>query len=89
MANSKKNGGGSVFLVIIIVVLVLFGIGSCSDIGDSERSEKCPVCHKTYTNSDDRSSIIWKNMCERCYSNYKFTQDVKDEFKKYEERYGD
>lgn len=87
--NNQKSGGGSTILAIIIVVLVLAGIGSCLGGGGSEKSEKCQVCHKTFTNSDDVHSIVMRNMCENCYSNYKFTQDLKDELKKYEERYGD
>lgn len=86
--NNQKSGGGSTFLTVIIVILVIAGIGSCSGYGDSEKTATCQVCHKTFTNSDDRNSIAWRNMCENCYSNYKYTQDLKDELKKYEERYG-
>ena len=90
MANNNQNsgGGGSTILAIIIVVLVLAGIGSCSG-GSDDDSSKCGSCGRTFTNSDDVSSIAWTNMCENCYDNYKFSQDLKDELKKYEERYGD
>lgn len=86
---NNKQGGVSTILTIIVVILILAGLGSCVG-GDnsSEKSAKCQVCHKTFTNSDDRNSIAWRNMCENCYDNYKFSQDLKDELQKYEERYG-
>lgn len=88
--NNQKSGGGSTFIAIIVVILILAGLGSCVGGGDSsEKSSKCQVCGKTFTNSDDRWSISMRNMCERCYENYKYSQDLKDELKKYEERYGD
>lgn len=86
--NSQKSGGGSTILAIIIVILVLAGIGSCLGDEDSDKSAKCEVCHKTFTNRDDVHSIALRNMCELCYNNYKFNQDLRDELKKYEERYG-
>lgn len=87
--NNQKGDNGSKFLAIIIVIVVLSLIGSFFDGEDSEKSATCQVCHKTFTNSDDKKSIARRNMCEICYSNYKYAQDLKDEIKKYEERYGD
>ena len=89
MDNNNSGGGGSIFLAIVAVVIILALIGSCSGGGSSSSSKECPVCGRTYTNSDDKNSIAWRNMCERCYSNYKYSQDLKDELLKYEERYGD
>lgn len=92
MANNNSGGGGSTFLAIVVVVIFLALIGSCFGGGSSSSSsssKECPVCGRTYTNSDDKHSIAWRNMCERCYSNYKYSQDLKDELLKYEERYGD
>ncbi len=87
--NNQKSGGGSTFLIIVVIVLILAGIGSCSGGGSSSSdSARCEVCGKTYTNRDDVHSIAWRNMCERCYSNYKYSQDLKDEINKYNERYG-
>lgn len=43
------------------------------------------VCGRTYTNRDDVSSIVWINMCEPCYENYQFNQEVKEELQKYKE----
>ena len=84
----NKQGGGSTILIVIVVILILAGLGSCVGNSDSGNSSKCGSCGRTYTNSDDRSSIAWRNMCENCYDNYKFSQDLKDELNKYEERYG-
>ena len=90
MANAGGSGGkGSTIMAIIIVILILSGIGSCVGGGSSSSaSSKCKVCGKTFTNSDDRHSIALRNMCENCYSNYKWTQDAKEGIKKYNERYG-
>lgn len=70
---------------------VLFGkviMVAISNNGDS-KEEKCQVCYKTFTNKADVHSIIMTNMCENCYSNFKYSQDLEEELKKYEERYGD
>ena len=87
--NQQSGGKGSIFFIIIVIILILAGIGSCMGDSSSDDSKKCGVCGKTYTNKDDVHSIVWTNMCERCYSNYKYSQDLKDEINKYNERYGD
>lgn len=88
MANNNQNsgGGGSTIFAIIIVVLVLAGIGSCSGGGDSDNSRECSSCGKTFTNSADTRSIAYTSMCEPCYEDFKFMQDLQEELKKYEER---
>ncbi len=84
--NNQKSGGGSIVLTIIIVILLLGGIGSCSGGGNSNDNESktCQVCHKTFTNSDDVHSIVMRNMCENCYSNFEYTQDLKEELERYD-----
>lgn len=88
--QDSDNDNSLVLLAVIIVAIVLVITVSCSN-GNSSSPDtaKCEVCGKTYTNSDDVSSIAWNNMCERCYENFKFTQELKDEIVKYNERYGD
>lgn len=86
MANNNSSGGkGSTVIAIIIVILVLAGLGSCMS-GGSDKEYKCSACGKTFTNSADTRSIARTSMCEPCYENYKFTQDLKEELKKYDER---
>ena len=87
---NNKQGGGSTILIIIVVILILAGLGSCvgdSD-SDSDDSRRCSSCGKTFTNSADTSSIAWTSMCEPCYEDFKFMQDLQEELKKYDERYG-
>lgn len=87
--NGKSGSGGSVAIVIVVILILLYALGSCSGgSSSSSGSAKCQVCGKTFTNSDDRKSIAYTNMCERCYSNYKYSQDMKEELKKYQENYG-
>lgn len=82
--NGSSGGKGSIIGIIIVIVLILAAIGSCS--GGSDKEYKCSSCGKTYTNSADTRSIARTSMCEPCYENYKFTQDLKEELKKYDER---
>lgn len=80
---SKSN---IIYIIIAIVVIIIFiNIVNSHTSSSSSKSHICQSCHKTFTNKDDVSSIIWTNMCEKCYNNYKFTQDLKEELKKYEE----
>lgn len=85
-----KNNKGIVGLVIIVIAIIFIGIGACSGGSSSSKSEsaRCPSCNKKFTNSEDVRSISYRGMCERCYSNYKYSQDLQDGLKKYEERYG-
>lgn len=84
----NKQGGGSTILIIIVVILILAGLGSCVGDSDSNDSRRCSSCGKTFTNSADTSSIAWSSMCENCHDNFEFRQDLEEELKKYEERYG-
>jgi hypothetical protein len=88
--NQKSGSGGSIAIVILIIIVLLYALGSCSggSSSSSSGSAKCQVCGKTFTNSSDRKSIAYTNMCERCYSNYKYSQDMKEGLKKYQENYG-
>lgn len=85
--QTKTSKGNAIFVIIAIVIIISFfgGFNSCSSSTKSQKKYTCQVCHKSFTNKDDVNSIIWRNMCEKCYNNYKFTQDLKEELKKYEE----
>lgn len=85
--QTKTSKGNAIFVIIAIVIIISFfgGFNSCSSSSKSQKKYTCQVCHKSFTNKDDVNSIIWRNMCEKCYNNYKFTQDLKEELKKYEE----
>lgn len=90
--NNQKSSGcgtGLVFIGIAIIVVLVFALGSCSSGGSSSsKSSKCQVCGRTFTNKADVKSIAYTNMCENCYKNYKYSQNLKDELNKYNERYG-
>lgn len=88
--NRKSGGGGLVAIAIVVIFILLCALGSCSGGSDSSSSgsARCRVCGKTFTNSSDRKSIAYTNMCEKCYSNYKYSQDMKEALKKYQENYG-
>lgn len=45
---------------------------------DDKDTVKCDVCGKYYKKGSENAKSIQKtNMCENCYSNYKWTQEVK------------
>ena len=89
ISSNKKNGGCGTWIIAIMVFIgIISGLGACSNGSTiKSRSEECYVCGKTYTNKDDVHSIIMTNMCEPCYNNYKYTQDMLQELQKYNERY--
>ncbi|MBD5136117.1 MAG: hypothetical protein HDT39_09200 [Lachnospiraceae bacterium] len=87
--NNSNVSWKEIFVLCIIVIAAFWLLGSWVGTGNNSKEEKCQVCYKTFTNNDDVHSIIMTNMCENCYSNFKYTQDLKEELKKYEERYGD
>lgn len=75
--NRKK----SAILAVIVIVLLLSGLGSCLGGSDSDRSsgsskksKQCEVCYRTFTDSSNRKSIAYRNMCEKCYENFKWTK---------------
>ena len=78
----KKSGGGcfaTVFFVVAVMTVIGVLVQSCGgNSPSSSNSETCEVCHRTFTNSADVKSIIWTNMCESCYENYKYKQDMID-----------
>ena len=87
MDKQTNVSNSNIIYFIIAVVIIIIGISSFNSCtsSSSSKSHICQSCHKTFTNKDDVHSIIWTNMCEKCYNNYKFTQDLKEELKKYEE----
>ena len=86
--NNSNVSWKEIFIPWAIVIAAFWLLSSCVGNSNNPREEKCQVCYKTFTNKDDVHSIIMTNMCENCYSNFKYKQDVKEELKKYEERYG-
>lgn len=81
------------WLPLIGIAIVILGliclISSCSGGSSNNKDyETCQICHKRFTNKDDVKSIIWSNMCEKCHSNYEYTQELKESLKKYQENYG-
>lgn len=88
LCEKKTKGKAGIFLLIIIMCFSIKAFWAHIRDGDTPKEETCQVCNKTFTNNDDVHSIIMTNMCENCYDNFKYTQDLKEELKKYEERYG-
>lgn len=85
--NNKKKNGGNGWLIVIVVIILMSLIGQFTGGGSSkEKSMKCDICRKTYTNNADMTSIATRNMCESCYDSYKLKEDAKEEIKKYNER---
>lgn len=50
------------------------------DTSKNKDTVKCSSCGNRYKNgSDNANSIALSSMCENCYANFKWSQDVKDE----------
>ncbi len=78
-SSGKSSGGlGSAIIAIVIVLIILGGLGSCMGGSDDDKdySAKCTSCNRTYTDSDNKWSIFYRNMCERCYENFKWVQEA-------------
>ena len=44
---------------------------------NEQHQVKCQVCGRIFANtSSDAKSIKWKNMCNQCYKNYNYAQDM-------------
>ena len=84
--NNKKSNSGTVIGIVVVIVCLIWLLGSCGGGGSSDK--RCSSCGKKFTNSDDTWSITMTSMCENCYDNYKWGQNVKSEIDKYYERYG-
>ena len=73
--------GGGVLIVVAALVLafalngtVSFSGGGGSDSGGS--GSTCPVCGRTYTDSSNKNSIWWSNMCNSCKHDYEAVEDA-------------
>ena len=69
--------------MIVVAALVLafalngtvsFSGGGGSDSGGS--GSTCPVCGRTYTDSSNKNSIWWSNMCNSCKHDYEAVEDA-------------
>lgn len=77
--NQKGNMGCGVVIFIIILLWLFSSLGSCNSSSSSDNSKYCSSCNRTFTDSDNKSSISWRNMCENCYENYLFVSEVQKE----------
>lgn len=88
MENKKSSGKGLLIIGWIIIIVFIMWIFFGDFNSSKEQSKECSSCGKTFTNNDDVHSIIMTSMCENCYDDYKYIQDLKEDVKKYNERYG-
>ena len=71
--------GGTLLLILLVVLMV-------NSRTSKDKIYECSSCGKEFTNRDDVSSIARTSMCEPCYDDFKFTQELYNEAEKYEER---
>ena len=57
-----------VIVAVVIVAVVSSGGGS----GSSSKERTCQVCHRTFTDQSNKSSIARTNMCKNCYQNFEW-----------------
>lgn len=75
-------------LVVICILAIFLMIKGFSWLNGNDKSDTyvCSSCHKTFTNRTDTKSIAYTSMCEPCYEDYKFKQELQEEIEKYQER---
>lgn len=94
--NEYKNDISKIIRWIICILLVMLMCVGCfsmckdfnEDVNEKRENKtyRCSSCDKVFTNNDDVKSIIYTSMCEPCYEDFKFIQEVQEEIKKYSER---
>ena len=76
--NAKSGKGSSILVIIIAVILIVALLGMCSSGGGSSSgsasSKTCKSCHRTFTDSANKTSIAKTGMCSNCYSNFQWGQ---------------
>ena len=71
-----------VSLYVLFVTLVL--MFSMSIVVFAKASTECKVCGREFeAGTEDYRSIGLRNMCSNCYSNYVYTQQLKDSLEEY------
>ena len=80
---AKKGLGVTVVsaIVLIIALICLFtgSCGGCTTSTSKKDNTTCKVCHRTFKKgSGNAKSISKRNMCENCYENYQWRQEVQD-----------
>lgn len=83
----KLKRKGKIIGAIIMACAILIGLngGISFRSGSNGNFRTCGYCHKTFTDSSNVKSIKKTNMCNSCYSSYKFGSEAKDAAEKYKE----
>ncbi len=55
-------------------LMSMFSGNSSRNYSSSNNSATCRVCHRVFTDSNNKHSIAQTNMCENCYNNYQWGQ---------------
>ena len=76
---------GLVGVCVLAIFLMIQGFAWLNG-DDKDDDYVCSSCHKTFTNRADTKSIAYTSMCEPCYENFKFKEDMKEEIHKMKER---
>ena len=86
--SDKIWGVIGLIFITIFIVLIFVGISNTPICNGSYKDETniCSKCNREFTNSEDTHSIAMTGMCVPCYENFKTTQKIREELKKYEER---
>lgn len=71
-------------ILIISVGVFSFSLGGTSNYHSvsthKDDVKTCPICGREFNKgTDDSWSITTKNMCRRCYNNYKTANDMKEQ----------
>lgn len=82
-ANRKSN----IILEIIITLLLfcfIYGLISILTLLSEPNVYTCARCNKTFTDSANTKSIARTNFCVKCYDDYKFASEVREQLKEWE-----
>lgn len=73
---NNKNDTKDTFIAIAVIIGLLLLLSSC--FGGGISSKECDSCGREYSDSANKRSISYRNMCESCYDNYEYVKDMYD-----------
>lgn len=84
-AHNKKCRLIGLALIVVSSGLMVFSGHLNPSFSGGRNSKTCSYCGRVFTDSENVDSIRKTNMCNSCYSSYKFGSEAKEAEKDYKE----